>query len=526
MQKFRKLPIGIQSFQKLRQENFLYVDKTAFIYELAHSSGVYFLSRPRRFGKSLFLSTLKAYFEGKKDLFEGLKITELEADKPDAWKKYPVLYFDFNGMDYSQPDSLPKKLDAILADYEKIYGKNETDGGNITLRFASLIKNAHDKTGLGVVVLVDEYDKSLLESDEKLQAANRALFKGFFGNLKSSDEYLKFTFITGVTRFSKVSIFSDLNNLRDISLNENFAEICGITKDEMLSNFEPEIENFAKKNGLSKDDCLEKLEKMYDGYHFFPNSKGVYNPFSLINALADKNFASYWFESGTPTFLVQKLRESKMNFMDFTNGVEATESDLKNYTTDNPNLIPLFYQTGYLTIKEYDKDFGIYTLKYPNDEVKYSFVALLAEPVLPMKSDSGLDLISLARDIKKGDAKSMMKRFESLFATIPYPAAKGEKAAKIAEQNFQSVFYLVFTLLGQWSQVEVYNNVGRADCVLVNGNDVFIFEFKVDSSADEALRQIEENGYAKPYESSGKKITKIGASFSTKTRNLSEWKIC
>lgn len=525
MQNFRKLPIGIQSFKSLREDGYLYVDKTEFISQLVETGKVYFLSRPRRFGKSLFLSTLKAYFEGKKELFSGLKIIDLEKDNPDAWKKYPVLYFDFNGQDYSQPDSLNKVLDDRLSSYEDIYGRTTEEKG-VAIRFKHLIKNAHDKTGLGVVVLVDEYDKSLLESDEKLQAANRALFKGFFGNLKSSDEYLKFTFITGVTRFSKVSIFSDLNNLRDISLNENFATICGITKDEMLSNFEPEIENFAKKNGLSKDDCLEKLEKMYDGYHFFPNSKGVYNPFSLINALADKNFASYWFESGTPTFLIQKLKASRFSFMNFTNGVEATESDLKDFATDNPNPIPFFYQSGYLTIKGFDQRRRSYFLGYPNEEVKIGFLSSLADYVFPKtETQNGLDIFSLDDDIRKGDAKSMMKRFESLFATIPYPAAKGEKAAKITEQNFQSVFYLVFTLLGQWSEVEVYNNVGRADCVLVNGNDVFIFEFKVDSSAGEALKQIEENGYAKPYEASGKKITRIGANFSTKTRNLTEWKI-
>lgn len=525
MQKFRKLPIGIQSFENLRKNDYLYVDKTEFIYQLVETGKVYFLSRPRRFGKSLFLSTLKAFFEGKKDLFEGLKIAELEKDNPDAWKKYPVLYFDFNGMDYSKPESLEKKLDANLSSYEEIYGKNESDGDNVTLRFASLIKNAHDKTGLGVVVLVDEYDKSLLESDNDIQEANRNLFKGFFGNLKSSDEYLEFVFITGVTRFSKVSIFSDLNHLNDISLTEDFSTICGITEEEMLKTFDPEIENLAKKNNFSKDECIKNLEKMYDGYHFHENAKGVYNPFSLINAFYSKEIKSYWFSTGTPTFLIQKLKESSRNYMDFTNGVEATEQDLRDYRNDNPNPIPLFYQTGYLTIKSYDKDFHIYTLKYPNDEVKFAFIESLVPLVLTIQSDNGLDIVSFARDIKKGDAESIMKRFESVFAMLPYPAAKGEKATKIAEQNFQNVFYLVFTLLGQWSEVEVHNNVGRADCVLVNGNNVFIFEFKVDSSADEALAQIEDNGYAKPYEASGKKITKIGANFSTKKRNLTEWKI-
>lgn len=525
MQKFRKLPIGIQSFENLRKNDYLYVDKTEFVFRLVETGKVYFLSRPRRFGKSLFLSTLKAFFEGKKDLFDGLKIVELEKDNPNAWKKYPVIYFDFNGMDYSKENSLFEKLDKTLSFYEETYGKNAVDGFNVSLRFSSLIKNAHDKTGLGVVVLVDEYDKSLLESDEKIQESNRNLFKGFFGNLKSSDEYLKFVFITGVTKFSKVSIFSDLNQLNDISMTRNFSSICGITEEEMHSNFEIEIEKMAEILKISKDECMQKLEKMYDGYHFFPESKGVYNPFSLINALDKQNFDSYWFSTGTPTFLIKKLSESRQNYMDFTNGIEASEQDLKDYRNDNPNPIPLFYQTGYLTIKDYDKEFFVYTLKYPNDEVKFGFLKSLLPSLLPVENENGLDIVSFARDIKKGNAESMMNRFKSLFASLPYPTAKKENAEKIAEQNFQNVFYLVFTLLGQWSQVEVYNYKGRADCILENGNNVFIFEFKVDSSADEALSQIEENKYAEKYKTSNKKIVKIGANFSTKTRTLTEWKI-
>lgn len=524
MQKFQKLPIGIQSFEDLRKNNYLYVDKTEFVFRLVETGKVYFLSRPRRFGKSLFLSTLKAFFEGKKELFAKLKIVELEKDNPNAWKKYPVLYFDFNGKDYSQQNSLNKVLDDELKFYENIYGRT-TDKNDVDIRFKHLIKNAHDKTGLGVVVLVDEYDKSLLESDDKIQESNRNLFKGFFGNLKSSDEYLKFVFITGVTRFSKVSIFSDLNQLEDISTTRDYATICGITEEEMHKTFETNIESMAKTLEISKDECVQKLEKMYDGYHFFPESKGVYNPFSLINALKNQNFESYWFSTGTPTFLIQKLKESNRNYMDFTNGVEATEQDLRDYRNDNPNPIPLFYQTGYLTIKSYDKDFHIYTLKYPNDEVKFSFIESLAPLILTIQNNNGLDIVSFARDIKKGDAEKMMNRFKSLFASLPYPTAKKAVAERIAEQNFQNVFYIVFTLLGQWSQVEVHNNIGRADCVLVNGDNVFIFEFKVDSSRDEALKQIEENGYAKPYESSSKNITKIGANFSTKKRNLTEWKI-
>ncbi len=525
MQKFRKLPIGIQSFEKLREENYLYVDKTEFIYNLAHTGQVYFLSRPRRFGKSLFLSTLKAFFEGKKELFTGLKIVELEKDNPDAWKKYPVIYFDFNGKDYSQENSLNKVLDDELSFYEDIYGRT-TDKSDVDIRFKHLLKNAHDKTGLGVVVLVDEYDKPLLESDSEIQEANRNLFKGFFGNLKSSDEYLKFVFITGVTKFSKVSIFSDLNQLEDISITRSYATVCGITENEMKETFSPEIDEMAEVLGITREECLARLEKMYDGYHFFPESDGVYNPFSLINALKSQSFDSYWFSTGTTTFLINKLRESKRNYMDFTNGVEATEQDLKDYSTDNPNIIPLFYQTGYLTIKNYDKDFRIYTLKYPNDEVKFAFLESLMASTFPVKSENGLDVVSFARDIKKGDAQSIMFRFKSLFASLPYPAADEDGARRIAEQNFQNVFYLVFTLLGQWSQVEVHNYKGRADCVLVSGGTVFIFEFKVDGSVEDALKQIEDNHYDEKYKAGGNKIVKIAVSFSTQERNITKCKIC
>lgn len=526
MQKFRKLPIGIQSFEDLRRNNYLYVDKTEFVFRLAETGKVYFLSRPRRFGKSLFLSTLKAFFEGKKDLFEGLKIVELESDNPDAWKKYPVIYFDFNGMDYSEPGSLEKKLDKNLSSYEEIYGRDSADGGNVALRFASLLKNAHDKTGLGAVVLVDEYDKSLLESDNEIQEANRRLFKGFFGNLKSSDEYLKFVFITGVTKFSKVSIFSDLNQLNDISLNRNYSEICGITEDELLSSFEPEIKEMAETLNLTKEECLASLKEMYDGYHFHEDGKGVYNPFSLVNAFYAKELKAYWFSTGTPTFLIKKLKESRRSYMDFTNGIEASEQDLKDYRNDNPNPIPLFYQTGYLTIKGYNQRRKSYLLKYPNEEVKIGFLESLMSSTIPeSESETGLDITSFDDDIEKSDAESMMERFKSLFASLPYPAAEKENARKIAEQNFQNVFYLVFTLLGQWSQVESHNYKGRADCVLVNGETVFVFEFKVDSSAEDALKQIEENKYAEPYEKSGKKVFKIGANFSTEERNLTEWKI-
>lgn len=526
MRKFRKLPVGIQSFEDLRKNNYLYVDKTEFVFQLVETGKVYFLSRPRRFGKSLFISTLKAFFEGKKELFRGLKIEELESDNSDAWKKYPVIYLNFAQDNFSEKGSLEDCLDGQLSVYEEEYRITEK-AKRFAGRFIDIVKSARKSTGLQTVVLIDEYDKPLLDSqtDDNLVEHNRNVLKGLYVALKALDEDLKFVFLTGVTKFSKVSIFSDLNQLNDISLNEDFSAICGITEEEMLENFEPEIRLLSENNGFSESECIQNLRKMYDGYHFHENGKGVYNPFSLINAFYAKELKAFWFSTGTPTFLIEKLKKSRRNYMDFTNGIEANEQDLKDYQNDNLNPIPLFYQTGYLTIKGYDKDFRVYTLKYPNDEVKYAFLESLAPSLLTVQNENGLDVVSFARDIKKSDIESVMNRFKSLFASLPYPAADKENAARISEQNFQNVIYLVFTLLGQWSQIEVHNNKGRADCVVSNSDSVFVFEFKIDKSADEALRQISENGYAEQYKASGKSIVKIGANFCTEERNLNEWKI-
>ncbi len=381
MEERRKLPIGIQAFDKLIENKCLYVDKTQYIIELMKAGGSsYFLSRPRRFGKSLFLSTLKAYFEGRKELFTGLKIAESEKD----WKKYPVFYFDFNGKSYVEKDALRNVLDEHLKSFEKEYGKT-TSSNEVDIRFGAVIRAAYKKTGLQVVVLVDEYDKSLLENDGEQKEANRALFKGFFGNLKACDEYLKFVFITGVTKFTKVSIFSDLNQLKDITISDKYSTICGITEEEMLKTFGPEIESMAKKQKKTKERCIEDLQRMYDGYHFSAESEGVYNPFSLLNALADAKFNNYWFETGTPSFLIKKLQKSNMDYKDFTKGVTLDSLELKDYRDDNPDPVPLFYQTGYLTIKDYDEDFDLYTLKYPNDEVKISFLKSLAPYIFHKK---------------------------------------------------------------------------------------------------------------------------------------------
>ena len=517
MATIRKLPIGIQNFEKLIEGNYLYVDKTEYIWKLANESTVYFLSRPRRFGKSLLLSTMKAYFEGKKDLFTGLKIAEREQE----WTAYPVFHFDFNGANYKNSESLPSVIDYHLKKWEELYGA-EKQNEPLPIRFKYLIENAHKKTGLQVVVLVDEYDKSLLESESETLEKNRALFKGFFGNLKSSDEHLKFVFITGVTKFSKVSIFSDLNQLRDISLSEDYATICGISQVEMEAHFKPEIEAMAEKHGLSYLECIEKLRNMYDGYHFFQNAAGMYNPFSLISALGDKNFRSYWFETGTPTFLIERLKAANYNPQNFTDGVIADAASLSNYRIENPNIIPLFYQTGYLTIKDCDED-GFYTLKYPNNEVEHAFINALAPEYLNIEmEETPVNVRQFLHSLRAGNIDEVMSRFKSLFARLPYSTRTDDA---VIEQNFQNVVYIVFMLLGQFVSVEEHYSHGRADCVVQTKDFIYLFKFKRDKSADEALAQIEEKHYAAPFAADSRKMLKVGVSFSSDEKNIVAWKV-
>ncbi len=517
----RKLPIGVQSFEILRKNDYLYVDKTEFIYRLATEGRQYFLSRPRRFGKSLLVSTMRAYFEGQKELFTGLKIAELEKD----WKKYPVFYFDFNGNKYESFSDLSSILNEHLSNWEKEYGTNpEIPKENLPRRFNHLLKAAHEKTGLGVVVLVDEYDKSLLESEGEALEESRKLFKGFFGNLKSCDEHLQFVFITGVTKFSKVSIFSDLNQLNDISFDEDFSTICGITQNEMEETFSPEIQKLADNSSLSYENCLAELKRMYDGYHFHPKSEGLYNPFSLINALFKKEFGNYWFASGTPTFLLNKLKESNFNPRKFsTDELSGKATLLQDYRDDNPNPIPLFYQTGYLTIKGYDAKYQEYHLGYPNDEVRYSFLDCLVPYFTESTQDeNSLCVSKFCKDVQNGDIDSFMTRFKSLFANLPYSSKTDDT---VIEQNFQNIIYIVFILMGQFVGVEQQSSFGRADCVVQADNYIYLFEFKRDKSADEALAQIEEKKYAEPFASDKRKLFKIGVNFDSKEKNISEYKV-
>ena len=380
----RKLPIGIQTFEDIRRKNYLYVDKTALMWRMANLGKPYFLSRPRRFGKSLLLSTFKAYFQGKKELFEGLAIEKMETE----WNEYPVLHLDLNAEKYDSSEKLHEILSRQLSQWELQYGKG-IDENTLSGRFAGVIYRAYEQTGRQVVVLVDEYDKPLLQAITHLELLEdyRQTLKAFYGVLKSADAYLRFVFLTGVTKFSQVSVFSDLNQLNDISLDYSYATLCGITREELEKTFEPEIETFGCKNNQTPEEVVTAMERNYDGYHFHPDGTGVFNPFSVLNAFSKLEFGSYWFQTGTPTFLVELLQKSEYDLRTLLNGIEAPASSFAEYRMDANNPVPLIYQSGYLTIKNYDREFQNYLLDFPNDEVRYGFINFLVPFYTPMKNN-------------------------------------------------------------------------------------------------------------------------------------------
>ncbi len=518
----RNLPVGIQSFEKIRENNNIYVDKTGYIYRLVHTDVPYFLSRPRRFGKSLLLSTMKAYWEGRKELFEGLEIEELEKGNMEAWQPYPVFYFDFNRDSYQNINVLEAILELHINEWEKIYGETKQDAP-LGVRFGQLLRAAYEQTGRRCVVLIDEYDKSLLETMEnkELVEHNKSMFKGFFSNLKSEDAYIRFIFITGVTKFSKVSIFSDLNQLEDITFDEDYAGICGITEEEIEMTFEPEIHIMAEERGLTYEECRKRLRATYDGYHFSQGNIGVYNPYSLLTALKKRRFGSFWYETGTPTFLVRRLKEIDFDVRQFEDKtLQSTEILLSDYRVENKDPVPLLYQTGYLTIVEAVEE-DVLTLGFPNEEVKYAFLqSLMPEYVEECGSGSGKDIFALKRHIENGDTDSVRSVLTALFASITYTT----NAAPF-EHYFQTVIHIVFTLLGKYTACELHTSTGRIDCVVETGKYIYLFEFKRDDSAEKALQQIDDMHYSDIYAADPRKLYKIGVSFSSATRQLDEWKV-
>ena len=507
-------PIGIQNFEKIRNDGYLYIDKTALMYQMVKTGSYYFLSRPRRFGKSLLISTLEAYFQGKKELFTGLAVERLEKD----WIKYPILHLDLNIEKYDTPESLDNILEKSLTAWEKLYGAEPSER-SFSLRFAGIIERACKQAGQRVVILVDEYDKPMLQAigNEKLQKQFRDTLKPFYGALKTMDGYIKFAFLTGVTKFGKVSVFSDLNNLDDISMRKDYVEICGVSDQELHENLDIELHEFAETQDLSYDKLCTKLKEYYDGYHFTHNSIGIYNPFSLLNAFKYKEFGSYWFETGTPTYLVKLLKKHHYDLERMAH--EETDAQVLNsIDSESTNPIPVIYQSGYLTIKGYDERFGIYRLGFPNREVEEGFIRFL----LPFyanvnKVESPFEVQKFVREVETGDYDSFFHRLQSFFADTTYEVIREQ------ELHYENVLFIVFKLVGFYTKVEYHTNDGRIDLVLQTEKFIYIMEFKLSGTAEEALQQINDKRYALPFEADGRKLFKIGINFSEKTRNIEKW---
>ncbi|MGP1432404.1 MAG: AAA family ATPase [Treponema sp.] len=560
----QKLPLGVQSFKVLRNDRYLYVDKTAYLAQLVTSSRVYFLSRPRRFGKSLFLSTLAAYFRGQKELFKDLYLERIEEEQAaqenrTPWQEYPVLYFDFNTGQYDTIESLISRIELFLSPLEKKYALTSAQG-DLAQRFEGVIKQIYEKTHKQVVILIDEYDKPLLQTmgvNEELNERYRNTLKAFYSVIKTCDEYIRFAFLTGVTKFSKISIFSDLNNLRDISLEKQYAGICGVTQTELEMNFQPDIQVLADEQNLTYQEALAALKQWYDGYLFHPAGEGMYNPFSLLNAFVKKEISGYWFGTGTPTFLVNFLKEAHYYIPDLDGKVELDEEGLQTYRAIAQDALPILFQAGYLTIKTYIPEARMYRLGFPNDEVRYGFLKNLlpAYSGLPFV-ETGKSVWHFVEDIRAGNVEGVMERLKAIISGIAYDNFIAENL-KLREQNYQTAVYLVFTLMGQFVQTEVhcystamdgggstqqrcfgcaetrsqnytrmYSFDRRADCIVTTADTVYIFEFKLsgNGSAEDALNQIQKNGYAERYKADSKKIVLIGSSFDEQTRTIKDWK--
>ena len=511
-----KYPIGIQNFEKLRKEGFLYIDKTALIYELAHAGTYYFLGRPRRFGKSLLMSTLEAYFEGKRELFQGLAIGQLETE----WKQYPVLHLDLNAERYDTADRLVLILDRHLRLWEDQYGKDAREI-SISDRFMGIIRRAYEQTGREVVILVDEYDKPLALNleNEALQDDYRSQLKAFYGVMKSADRYIRFALLTGVTKFSKVSVFSDLNNIDDISMWAKYATVCGITEQEIRANLDAEVGELAAANGQTKDECYAELCRRYDGYHFHQDTVGMYNPFSLLNTLNKREFKDYWYETGTPTMLIRLLQNNHFDLADVAHGeVSAQLMSRVDSVKDNP--LPMLFQSGYLTIRGYDKEFDEYILGFPNEEVERGFM----NGLLPIYTNarpgmSQFSIVQFVKEVRRGQAEAFMKRLQAMMADTGYSIV-GD-----SELYFHNFLFIFFRLLGFYVDVERQTSEGRMDMVVKTDGYIYLMEFKLDQSADAALRQIEERHYADAFAADPRRLFRIGANFSLERRCMDDWKV-
>ena len=513
----RLYPIGIQTFSKIREGNYLYIDKTAYVYRMTHSASSYmFLSRPRRFGKSLLTSTLHSYFSGRKELFHGLAMEKLEKE----WTEYPVLHFDMSTAKHADSEQLLQELNLKLYGYEQIYGRLEEEV-NPNQRLMGLIKRAYEQTGKKVVVLIDEYDAPLLDVVHERENLDvlRNIMRNFYSPLKACDPYLRYVFLTGITKFSQLSIFSELNNIKNISMDEPYAAICGISEDEIRLQMKDDLGGLAKKLEITPEEALMKLKENYDGYHFTSPSPDIYNPFSLLNAFADGKFGSYWFGSGTPTYLVKMLNKF---------GVKPSEigrRQLKSSVFDAPtetmtDAVPLLYQSGYITIKDYNKMLDLYTLDIPNKEVRLGLMESLLPYYVNNKTPEATTMVAyLFYDIQNGDMDAALHRLQEFLSTIPYCDNTR------FEGHYQQVFYIIFSLLGYYVDVEVRTPRGRVDIVLRTKTTLYVMELKLDKSAGEAMEQIDLKNYPERFALCGLPVVKVAVSFDSERCTIGDWEI-
>ena len=513
----RKYPVGIQTFEKIREGNYLYIDKTQYLVDFIKNGFQYvFLSRPRRFGKSLFASMIHAYYEGRKDLFEGLAMGKYEKN----WVKHPVLHFDMSGAKHMDNDMLERYLADMLDDQEAVFGyKSEKKDANIRLK--DLVVKAYSQTGQKAVLVIDEYDAPLLDvvHEEQNLAALRRTMQNFYSPIKLLDPYLEFVFLTGITKFAQLSIFSELNNLFNISMYDQYSAICGISSEELHTQMRPDVEHLAEHLHITVDETFALLKNKYDGYHFSKNSEDVYNPFSLIKALASGDIDNYWFGSGTPTYIIKLLQKYNVSLRDLT-GQDASIDDFNVSPENMTTALPLLYQSGYLTIKHYDPTIGLYTLAYPNEEVRVGMIrSLAANYLIPAEGTNSSFAIKFVKAVMAGDMELALTLMRAYLAGVSY------RLSNKTERDVQTIFYLVFSLIGSFIKVEEESAHGRADVVITLPSVVYVMELKFDGSADAALKQIDDKGYLIPYTADGKRLVKVGVNYSSEERTVTEWKI-
>ncbi|MGN0058606.1 MAG: ATP-binding protein [Phocaeicola plebeius] len=515
--RLKRLPVGIQTFEKIIEGDYLYIDKTEYIWNMIHLGSYIFLSRPRRFGKSLLVSTLQAYFEGRKDLFKGLFIETVEKE----WTEYPVLRFSLSTAKHCNKEELLLELSNKLTHYEAIYGKGAADEVKPNQRLKGIIERAYKKTGNKVVVLIDEYDAPLLDvvHEEEMLPVLRNVMRNFYSPLKDCDPYLQFVFITGITKFSQLSIFSELNNLKNISMRPDYAGVCGITAEEMLTAMSDYIDDFAEAQEITREEAIEGLKLQYDGYHFTWPSPDIYNPFSLLNAFQDHDYTNYWFGSGTPTYLIEMLRKFNVVPADISN-MQALASDFDAPTENMSSITPLLYQSGYVTIKDFNRATRLYTLDIPNTEIRVGLMDSLLPNYVSMRKEAGNTTIAkMYLALSKDNLDEMFSLLQAYLLTVPYCDNAN------SEGHYQQLLYVIFSLFGRYVEVEVHTPTGRVDIVMKTDKALYLFELKLNMSAQAAMKQIDLKDYASKFVLSGLPIVKVGINFDPERRTIGDWKV-